>query len=84
MNYTGSVRHGVVIRLAELYLIAAEAELFLNDNASGTSYINEVRRRAAIPGKEAAMEIKPEQLTLDFIWMNGPVSWEESSNVGSI
>lgn len=48
MNYTGSVRHGVVIRLAELYLIAAEAELFLNDNASGTSYINEVRRRAAI------------------------------------
>ena len=33
----------------------------------GTSYINEVRRRAAIPGKEAAMEIKPEQLTLDFI-----------------
>lgn len=67
MNYTGSVRHGVVIRLAELYLIAAEAELFLNDNASGTSYINEVRRRAAIPGKEAAMKIKPEQLTLDFI-----------------
>ena len=67
VNYTGSVRHGVVIRLAELYLIAAEAELFLNDNASGTSYINEVRRRAAIPGKEAAMEIKPEQLTLDFI-----------------
>lgn len=67
VNYTGSVRHGVVIRLAELYLIAAEAELFLNDNASGTSYINEVRRRAAIPGKEAAMKIKPEQLTLDFI-----------------
>ena len=67
VNYTGSVRHGVVIRLAELYLIAAEAELFLNDNASGTSYINEVRRRAAIPGKEVAMEIKPEQLTLDFI-----------------
>ena len=45
MNYTGSVRHGVVIRLAELYLIAAEAELFLNDNVSGASYINEVRRR---------------------------------------
>ena len=67
VNYTGSVRHGVVIRLAELYLIAAEAELFLNDNVSGASYINEVRRRAAIPGKEAAMEIKPEQLTLDFI-----------------
>ena len=34
-------------RLAELYLIAAEAELFLNDNVSGASYINEVRRRAA-------------------------------------
>ena len=47
MNYTGSVRHGVVIRLAELYLIAAEAELFLNDNASGTSYINEVREKSS-------------------------------------
>ena len=50
------------------YLIAAEAELFLNDNASGTSYINEVRRRAAIPGKEAAMKIKPEQTNNKLIF----------------
>ena len=66
VNYTGSVRHGVVIRLAELYLIAAEAELFLNDNVSGASYINEVRRRAAIPGKEAAMEIKAGTVDIGF------------------
>ena len=30
VNYTGSKRHGVILRLAEMYLIAAVAELNMN------------------------------------------------------
>lgn len=67
VNYTGSVRHGIIIRLAEMYLIAAEAQLFLNDKSSGVDNINKIRRRAAMPGKEMEMEINADQLTLDFI-----------------
>lgn len=67
VNYTGSKRHGVILRLAEMYLIAAEAELNLNNKQEGAKYINVVRRRAAVKGHESEMEIAPDQLTLDFI-----------------
>lgn len=67
VNYTGSSRHAVIIRLAEMYLIAAEAELYLNDKQAGADYINIIRTRAALPGKEMEMQIQPDQLTLDFI-----------------
>lgn len=67
VNYTGSSRHAVIIRLAEMYLIAAEAELNLNDKNAGASFLNIVRKRAALSGKESAMEINANQLTLDFI-----------------
>ena len=67
INYTGSKRHGVVLRLAEMYLIAAEAEMNLGKKKEGAEYINWVRRRAALPGHESEMEIQPDQLTIDFI-----------------
>ncbi|HEY6156338.1 MAG TPA: RagB/SusD family nutrient uptake outer membrane protein [Gemmatimonadales bacterium] len=57
-----------VARLAETYLIAAEA--LLRDGRPKTDalpYINAVRRRAAIPGHEAEMELTENQLTLDEI-----------------
>jgi len=62
-------------RLAETYLIAAEALLMSGNAAEATTYINTVRRRAAKVGATAAetetnrkaMEIAPAQLTLDFI-----------------
>lgn len=67
VNYTGSSRHAVVFRLAEMYLIAAEASLYLNDKSSATYYINEIRKRAAVSGKEEQMKIDESQLSLDFI-----------------
>lgn len=60
-------RDYMVARLAETYLIAAEA-LFKSGNAiEAVTYINAVRKRAALPGKELAMQITPAELNMDFI-----------------
>jgi hypothetical protein len=57
----------IVMRLAETYLLAAEAAFKLNQPDVAASYINEVRRRGAFPGKQAAMEISAADVTIDFI-----------------
>ncbi|MFT3825379.1 MAG: RagB/SusD family nutrient uptake outer membrane protein [Chitinophagaceae bacterium] len=62
-----SARDVFVIRLAELYLIAAEAELKIGKTDSAAYYLNVIRTRAAIPGREAAMQVTAAQVTLDFI-----------------
>jgi hypothetical protein len=66
-NEAQSVRDVFVIRLAEMYLIAAEAELNLGRPDAAANRLNVIRRRAAIPGHESAMEITGAQVTLDFI-----------------
>jgi starch-binding outer membrane protein, SusD/RagB family len=66
-NEAQSARDAFVIRFAELYLIAAEASMKLNDNATAVTYINVIRTRAAKPGRVAEMQITPAQVTLDFI-----------------
>jgi len=70
VNDVRGSRDFVVARLAETYLIAAEA--LLRDGraaqaAEALPYINAVRRRAAIPGHEAEMELTGAQLTLGEI-----------------
>ncbi len=59
----------IVMRLAEMYLIAAEAEALRagGDKAKATELINVLRRRAAQPGREADMLIAQDNLNLDFI-----------------
>lgn len=57
----------IEIRLAEVYLIAAEALMKENKSSEGVLYINEVRRRAAWPGQEENMEVSADDLTIDFI-----------------
>lgn len=54
-----------VFRLAETYLIAAEAYLKAGDPDAALEQINEVRRRAAKPGMEADMELT--SVTIDDI-----------------
>lgn len=66
-NEAQSSRDAFVIRFAELFLIKAEAKMKLGDLDSAAYYINIIRTRAAKPGHEAAMEITPAQVTLDFI-----------------
>ena len=67
LNEAQSARDVFVIRLAEVYLIAAEAQMQLGNTQQAADYINVLRTRAAKPGKAAAMQIKPTQVTLDFI-----------------
>lgn len=59
----------IVMRLPEMYFIAAECELQMSGGAktTATALINVIRRRAALPGQEAAMEITDAQLDLDFL-----------------
>lgn len=57
----------VVFRLGETYLLAAEACHLLGDNEKAAEYINVIRKRAAIPGKEKEMEITADQINIDFI-----------------
>ena len=54
-------------RLAETYLILAEAQFKQGKIAEAVEAINMVRRRAAWPGKEAAMEIKAAGMTMELI-----------------
>lgn len=65
-NYTGT-RDIFLFRLAETYLIAAEAYLMSGENSTAAERINTIRRRAAIPGNEVAMEIQASEVDLDFI-----------------
>jgi hypothetical protein len=67
VNEAQSARDVFVIRLAEMYLVAAEAELNIGKLDSAAYYLNFVRTRAAIPGHEAAMQVIGSQVTLDFI-----------------
>lgn len=60
-------RDAFVIRLAEMYLIVAEAQMNEGNIAEAVEYFNVVRRRAALPGQEAAMEITAAELDIDMI-----------------
>jgi hypothetical protein len=67
LNYP-SIRPVIVYRLAETYLIAAEALFRDGQTGAALPYINGVRERAAYPtGNAAAMDITAGMLTLDFI-----------------
>lgn len=67
MNEEESARDAFMIRLAEMYLIAAEAQFNLGNSVKAADYINVIRRRAAVPGHEAAMTITDANISLDFI-----------------
>jgi len=47
-----STKDPIVIRLGEIYLIAAEAYFSLGDEAKALEYINVLRKRAAVKGHE--------------------------------
>jgi hypothetical protein len=67
VNAEDGGRDFVVIRLAEMYLIAAEAALNQNRKDDAASMITLLRKRAVIPGKEAKMAVTAVNMDLDFI-----------------
>ncbi|MCC9135590.1 RagB/SusD family nutrient uptake outer membrane protein [Pontibacter silvestris] len=66
-NGGSSTRDVFLARLAETYLIAAEAYYQMGDAGTAAERINEVRRRAAKPGTESEMMITAADVTIDFI-----------------
>ena len=67
-TYEQGSRDHLVFRLAETYLILAEAQLLLGKTTEATAAINMVRRRAAFAGKETAMTITNTQMNMDMIY----------------
>jgi hypothetical protein len=57
----------VIFRLADTYLLAAEANLKAGNLDKATQYVNIVRRRAAISGHESEMEVSSSDVNIDFI-----------------
>jgi hypothetical protein len=57
----------VVYRLGEVYLIAAEAAVGLNNTAEAATYINVLHRRAASPAHKNDYDITAGQVTLDYV-----------------
>lgn len=62
-----SSRDFFVLRLAEMYLLAAEASLNMGDAAQAAEYINVIRERAAKPGHEEEMRVNASDVTRDFL-----------------
>lgn len=57
-----------IIRLGEIYLVAAEAALRYNDDkATALKYVQPLRNRAAVTGRQAEMAVSQADMTLDFI-----------------
>lgn len=60
----------MVMRFAEMYFIAAEAEFQLGNAGAAAGYINVIRTRAAVKApvdKTAEMQISAADVTIDFI-----------------
>lgn len=66
-NQEEGQRDFVVYRLADTYLMLAEALIRQGRPEEAVEWVNRVRRRAAKPGMEAAMEVTAADMTLDFI-----------------
>jgi hypothetical protein len=67
VNWTPGSRNVFVFRLADTYLLAAEAAFLSGNIQKAAEYVNIVRHRAATPGHETDMEVNPDDITLDFI-----------------
>lgn len=62
-----STRPNIIYRLADTYLMAAEAYFYLGNSTQAATYINVIRERAGATGKKTQMDITASQVTLDFI-----------------
>jgi len=87
-----SIRPIIIYRLAETYLIAAEALFMDGRPGEALPYINAIRERAAYPtGNVAAMDAKITDLSLDFILdersreLCGELSrWQDLARTGTL
>ena len=66
-TYTYGSRDFLCFRLADTYLMLAEAQLLTGKTKEATENVNIVRARAAFPGRTAAMIVKESDVNMDFI-----------------
>jgi hypothetical protein len=64
---TQGQRDFILMRLADAYLLRAEARLSQGNTTGAAEDINVIRMRAAVPGQEAASQITAADVTLDFL-----------------
>jgi hypothetical protein len=59
----------IVMRLAEMYFIAAECEALMSSGSKtkAKELINIIRKRASVPGMEDQMQVAENNMNLDFI-----------------
>lgn len=81
----------IVFRLAETYLIAAEAAFKLGQSDVAATYINVIRSRAAYAGHTAQMQITSADINLDFLlaertreMMSETVRWFDLVRTGTL
>jgi starch-binding outer membrane protein, SusD/RagB family len=67
LTYTNGSRDFFVFRLADVYLMLAEAQLKAGNVSEATKAINVVRNRAGFVGKKDAMLITDKDMTMDFL-----------------
>ncbi|HDZ07402.1 hypothetical protein LCGC14_0118970 [marine sediment metagenome] len=60
-------RDFILMRLADAWLLRAEAKLKQNNPSGAADDINRIRLRAAIPSQEAASQISASDVDLDFL-----------------
>jgi hypothetical protein len=60
-------RDFILMRLADAWLLRAEAKLQQNNPSGAADDINRIRLRAAVPGQEAASQITATDVDLDFL-----------------
>ncbi len=66
-QHTQGQRDFILMRLADAYLIRAEANHKQGNNQAAADDLNIIRRRGAWAGQEAAMEITAADVDIDFI-----------------
>ena len=88
---TEGSRDFIIARLADAYLIAAEAALMQGDVATATAHINVIRERAARDGREAEMLYSEADVDLDLLLderareLSGEMHrWEDLSRTGKL
>ena len=67
-TYEAGSRDYICFRLADTYLMLAEAQLLQGKTKEATESVNIVRRRAAFSGKVAAMEITQAKMNMEMIF----------------